>query len=320
MSLSVALPAELKETEDSILTFVVPSTDGCNLKCAFCYIQQRKEEADRAVLSPNDYVKFISDIYMCTNIAAICIQGYEPLLPDSFDYTQTILAKAKEIDVASSLITNGTYLADRAYDLEDAKPYRVFVSLDSASADLHDRQRGVEGAFNAALKGLRKARELPHLSDALAVTSVLMPRRAERLMGMPKLLEELGIRRWIVNPLMKVGKAEIGGPKASRSDIFRDALVLKRLAEKHGVELVVDDEFARLSSEVGEDDDRVVDINEMRFLKIQRLRSPGGVFRLLPTGQCSVGYELLQEVNSQTPIWEPKSTNAFEFIEMLQSH
>ena len=315
MSLSVALPAEIKETKDSILTFVVPAPNGCNLRCPFCYIRQRKELAEEAVLSPEDYVKFIDQINARTAVAAICVQGYEPLLPESFEYTRQILTKAMQERIASSLITNATFLAERVSELEDLNPYRVFVSLDGDEAEFHDRQRGVRGAFDRTIKGLSRAAASSTLRESLAVTSVLVPKKTHELFGVPELLKHLGVRRWIVNPLITVGKNYVGGPKADKLEIFREALALKQRADKQGVQLIVDDEFARLGTEDREDG--VIDFDFRRFLKIQRLHNPGGVFRLLPTGQCSVGFELLQEVQPDTAVWMPNKTNAFDFIEVL---
>jgi len=109
MTWGAALPdhedSDLVESEEadqqssSILTLIVPAPNGCNLSCPFCYIQQRKENAKSIDISPKDYVRFISD---ADNVSFICIQGYEPLLPDSFAYTQEILAVVLAFPLALS--------------------------------------------------------------------------------------------------------------------------------------------------------------------------------------------------------------------------
>jgi hypothetical protein len=60
----------------------------------------------------------------------------------------------------------------------------------------------------------------------------------------------------------------------------------------------------------------VVDINALR---INRLQQPGGVFRLMPDGRCSIGTELLQEVADDTPRWVPGEMDAGEFLEMVRA-
>ena len=60
----------------------------------------------------------------------------------------------------------------------------------------------------------------------------------------------------------------------------------------------------------------MVDINALR---IRRLARPSGTFRLLPTGQCSMGLDILKEVKPDTPRWQPGVADAFDFIEELRS-
>ena len=316
MSVTVALPADLTETAKTILTFVVPAPNGCNLNCAFCYIKQRKEQAEQAILKPQDYSKFIKDIHKQKEIGIICIQGYEPLLPESFDYSRTILKTGLEIDTPVSLITNGVHLGQHARELSTLQPAKILVSLDSHLPDAHDRQRGKTGAFGATVDSIQQALEFASLTDVIGITSVLIPKKKHQLIGMPKLLSDLGIKRWIVNPLLKVGgEKDIGGLVGNSADLFVDLMELKNEADRHSVNLIVDDEFDRLNKI--KDNGNVVDINHRRFLTVQRLRRPAGVFRLLPTGECSVGFQLLKEVGPATPRWAPMAMNAFEFIDGL---
>lgn len=91
-------------------------------------------------------------------------------------------------------------------------------------------------------------------------------------------------------------------------------LILKREAEKYGLSFVVDDEFGSLSEE---DIDR--DVIDIDALRIRRLVRPSGTFRLLPTGQCSMGVDILKEVKSDTPRWIPGEQDAWKFIENCRS-
>ena len=155
MTWGAALPADNvaagKELQASILTFVVPAADGCNLACPFCYIKQREEEAVATDLSPSDYAGFIVGSLNHQPINFICIQGYEPLLPTSFPYTQQILEKGRRLGIPTSLVTNGTHLRQCVPALSKLRPARIAVSLDSADAAIHDRARGKEGAFDARI-------------------------------------------------------------------------------------------------------------------------------------------------------------------------
>lgn len=308
MSWSAALPSDV-EVAMTIVTLVVPAPMGCNLSCPFCYIAQRGEEGVSTDLEPADYVRFATIINSCQTVGAICIQGYEPLLPDSFSYTKEILATGQRLGIPTSLVTNGTHLRQHVPALSKLRPARIAVSLDSADAAVHDKARGKAGAFDDALAGLKFAVSVPVLKKALVVTSILMPKKRDRLMGMPRLLSELGIDRWVVNALVKVGRGDkLGGPAGERRAILDDLLVLKAEADRYGIEMVVDDEFGRLS-----DDDYARELMEIEALRIKRLMQPEGVYRLVPTGHCSKGADILKPIHDQTPVWDPK-TDAGEFL------
>lgn len=305
MSFTVAIPsspASLNSSNcGSILTLVVPAPKGCNLACPFCYISQRRELAESTALSRQDYVNFIDQLVSGESLEAICIQGYEPLLPESFPYTREILATGQRLGILTSLVTNGTHLRQHVPALSKLRPARIAVSLDSADAVVHDKARGKSGAFDDTLAGLRYAVCVPVLKKALVVTSVLMPKKVDRLMGMPALLAELGIERWVVNALVKVGKGgKLGGPAGERNAILDDLLLLKAQADRHGIDMVVDDEFGRLS-----EDDRARELMEIEALRIKRLVRPEGVYRLVPTGHCSKGSDILKPIHDKTPVWNP---------------
>ena len=297
----------------SILTFIVPAPNGCNLRCPYCYIDRRNEAARSLDLAPLDYVRFIEQAASREEIGAICLQGYEPLLPESFDYTRAILAAGQRLGIPTSLVTNGTHLDRWVDELAELRPDKIAVSLDAADPATHDRSRGKIGAFEDAMRGLRLAADNPVLQPALVLASILMPQKHERLMGMPKLASDLSIDHWVVTILHEVGKDEIGGPVGNRRRTFQDLLALKREAQKFDLHFVVDDEFGTLSEE---DIDRdVIDINALR---IRRFVRPSGTFRLLPTGQCSMGLDILKEVKPDTPRWVPGEMDAWDFIESLR--
>ena len=308
-----AIPEHLPYSLDRpILTFIVPAPSGCNLACPYCYIDRRNEEATSVDLALDDYVRFIDEVTAQEDIGAICIQGYEPLLPESFAYTRAILEAGRQLGVPTSLVTNGTHLDHWIDELAELRPHKIAVSIDAADPATHDKSRGKIGAFEDAMRGLRLAAAHPTLQPVLTLASILMPQKHERLLGMPAIAEELGIDHWVVTILQQVGKDEIGGPVGDRRRIFSDLLLLRREAESRGINFVVDDEFGTLSEgDLGRD---VIDIEALR---IRRLAQPGGTFRLLPTGQCSMGMDILKEVGPHTPVWS-RNENAHDFIERMR--
>lgn len=315
MSYLAALPNHFPQNlETPVLTFIVPAPQGCNLKCPYCYIGRRNEAARREDLTPADFVAFIEQIAAREDVGAICIQGYEPLLPESFSYTRDILRAGQLLGIPTSLVTNGTYLDLWVNELDGLEPDRIAVSLDSAEAAVHDKLRGKEGAFQRTMNSLRLVYRHPKLRSVTVVASVLMPRKRKFLHGMPKLLSVLGAEQWIVTALSQVGKDKVGGPVGKRVRTLFDLLVLKDEAERHNIELTVDDEFDRLTT-----DDFGYQTANDDVLSIRRLAQPSGVFRLLPTGQCSMGLDILKEVGLKTPVWHPGTMHAWDFIERMRN-
>ena len=248
MSVETALPSQTWLSEGSILTFIVPSSNGCDLACPFCFVGQRGEDEAAMELDAEDYALFIRRVIEQQDTAAICIQGYEPLLPESFPYTRAILSTGQWLNIPTSLVTNGTHLAQWVDELAVLAPGRISVSLDAADSAAHDKQRGKVGAFASAVEGLRKAvTDLP-VETELVVTSVLIPKRRAQLDAMPELLRDIGVKRWVVTALQKVGKDRPGGPVGEREKILADLRILRDQADAAGIDFRVDDEFDGLAS------------------------------------------------------------------------
>jgi len=315
MSNVAALPDSISHSScGTVLSFVVPAPDGCNLKCAFCFIDQRAEQTAFGSLGSYDYPRFVQEVRRAEQIDALCIQGHEPLLPASKPYTSAILDIGQRLEIPVSIVTNGTYLASAIDDLTMLRPARISVSIDADNAEAHDRQRRKRGAFDLTISGLKKAIRYLPVSTELAVVSVLMPKRRDQLIKIPMLLHDIGIKRWVVTALQKVGKDVSGGPVAQRRQICQDLVVLKRHADAYDIDFSVDDEFGTLTeADVNLD---VVDINALR---IRRLVMPGGIFRLMPDGRCSMGIDILKEVDDTAPIWLPGAMPANDFLNFMRS-
>ncbi len=87
----------------------------------------------------------------------IILTGGEPLLrPDIFDIARYGTEKGLRMVMAP----NGTLITQRlAQQMADAGIQRISVSLDGATRESHDRFRGVDGAFDGALRGIKLAKD-----------------------------------------------------------------------------------------------------------------------------------------------------------------
>jgi radical SAM protein with 4Fe4S-binding SPASM domain len=127
-------------------------THKCNLKCKHCYSESggiREEELTTA--EAMDVVDQLAD----AGVTALAFSGGEPLTrKDFFQVAEHAVERGLYVSVA----TNGTLLTrEMARKLKLAKIHYVEISIDGATAKTHDAFRGVQGAFDGAVTGLRNA-------------------------------------------------------------------------------------------------------------------------------------------------------------------
>ncbi len=133
------------------------TTSRCNLHCAHCRRMDVAEQAAREDLTTDEAAALIDDTARHQGQTVFVFSGGEPLLrPDLFELAD----RARRAGLATALATNGTRVTpELAERIARAGFSRASVSLDGASPETHDRFRGVAGAFDAALRGLRLLRD-----------------------------------------------------------------------------------------------------------------------------------------------------------------
>ena len=129
-------------------------TQQCNLNCIHCY-SLSKNIRYHGELTTAEGKTLIKDIAEFKS-PVILFSGGEPLMrPDIFE----LIDYAKKMGMRAVLSTNGTLItkevANRLFHL--GLSY-VGVSLDGVGA-VNDKFRGMNGAFDAALEGIRNCKE-----------------------------------------------------------------------------------------------------------------------------------------------------------------
>jgi MoaA/NifB/PqqE/SkfB family radical SAM enzyme len=205
------------------------------------------------------------------------------------------------------MVTNGTFLSERIFQLVSLNVQGVMVSLDSGVSTIHDEFRGKPGAFSKTLEGIQAAID-NGMGSRVSISSVLQPGKGACLDSIPELLARLKIRRWMVSPLFGFQQSDIAGPIGDPQEIVSEMVRLQRLSSKWGIEMTVDDEFSRLAP-VGKD--QVIRLDELRLHRMKKLEQ---VLRLSPNGAFSIGRNILKAVNADTPTWRPESESAYAFI------
>jgi MoaA/NifB/PqqE/SkfB family radical SAM enzyme len=168
----------------------------CNLGCSMCGMPRRHaahRAEGRRELSTAEMLAVI-DGFAELGTRGIGFTGGEPLLrPDLF----TLLRRTRARGVLAHLNTNGTLLDDDKIDLLlDAGVESLNISLDGATAAVHDGIRGVAGAFESATGAVRRvlaARDKVRAALRVKVVAVLARENLGEVRGYLALGAELGV-------------------------------------------------------------------------------------------------------------------------------
>ena len=174
-------------------------TNMCNLRCIHCYQRASRPTPDELTLEEKlDLVRQLDE----AGVAAVALSGGEPTIhPHFYRIVEELAGRGIYVAVA----TNGTAFADKAR-LERAVRAGlryVEVSVDSADPKVHDRFRGVPGAWEKAVQALRNAVELG-VSNGLAVTVTKM--NVHEIPAILDLAEEIGVDRVVLFNFVPVGR------------------------------------------------------------------------------------------------------------------
>lgn len=124
-------------------------TDGCNLRCPYCYASSEKcLPGELTTAESLDLVTQVADI----GAVKITFTGGEPMLrKDLFQ----VVEHANRSGLQSSIITNATMIRTRETAQRFADLFTsVTVSVDGGSAESHDPTRG-KGAFDKTYRALQ---------------------------------------------------------------------------------------------------------------------------------------------------------------------
>ena len=160
-------------------------TKGCNLRCIHC-------RATATELSSPSDLRTAKALGIIDQLAAfanpiLVLSGGEPLYrSDIFQLARHATNKGLRV----ALATNGTLVTkDVARMIVDSGIKRVSISLDGADSDTHDAFRGIPGAFEAAVYGLRN---LKSLGMSVQINMTIARHNAHQLPQVLELAKSLG--------------------------------------------------------------------------------------------------------------------------------
>ncbi len=174
-------------------------TNMCNLRCMHCYQRADKPLPDELTLEEKlDAVRQLDE----AGVAAVALSGGEPTIHPHF---LRIVKELADRDIYVSVATNGTIFSrmERLEEAVKAGLRYVEVSVDSAKPEVHDRFRGVRGAWEKATAALRNAVELG-VNNGMAVTVTKL--NIGEIEDILDLAEEIGVNRVIFFNFVPTGR------------------------------------------------------------------------------------------------------------------
>ncbi|TFF34571.1 radical SAM/SPASM domain-containing protein [Mucilaginibacter psychrotolerans] len=144
-------PEEFQLTDNPIPILVqLGLTYKCNLKCDHCYALYHR---DLNELSYDELKDLMTQLYNAGSCSVVYSHGENLIRKDFHEIAKMISG----FDIYQTLMTNGFYLQteEEVSRLKETGINRVLVSIDSPRKEVHDRVRGVEGAFEKAVSSLR---------------------------------------------------------------------------------------------------------------------------------------------------------------------
>lgn len=177
------------------------TTRECNLHCEHCYSDAGSPRENELSFAE---IRSLIDQLAQIGVLSLTLTGGEPLLhPRLFD----IMKYARKKRLSLLLFTNGTLIIPQiAQKLYQLHVYRAAVSIDGPDAGIHDQIRGVEGAFQKALRAiiLLKNFEIP-----TQVNICLSRTNYAKFKEILFLMKHLGVTQFQVHPVTFTGR---GGP------------------------------------------------------------------------------------------------------------
>jgi radical SAM protein with 4Fe4S-binding SPASM domain len=175
-------------------------THKCNLNCKHCYSNSGAVQEDE--LTTQQAIEVVDQLANA-GVTALAFSGGEPLSRrDFFEVANYAVKRGLYVSVA----TNGTLLTkENVKKLKLVGIHYVEISIDGATAKTHDTFRGVAGAFEKAVTGLKNCVEA-ELCVCIATTATKS--NLEEMPAIVSLAEEIGAERFTYFNFIPTGRGK----------------------------------------------------------------------------------------------------------------
>ena len=177
-------------------------TRRCNLKCVHCRSSSGLEAKGHPDFTLAEAKRVLDDIASYAK-PVVVLSGGEPLLrPDVFEIAQY----GTDLGLRMCLATNGTLVTQEiCVKIKAAGIKMVSLSLDGASAEVHDDFRCQPGAFAGTLNAAKLFKEN---GISFLINSSFTKRNQEEIPKIYHLAKELGATAWYMFMIVPTGRGE----------------------------------------------------------------------------------------------------------------
>jgi radical SAM protein with 4Fe4S-binding SPASM domain len=193
-------------------------THRCNLRCAMCgqwgeggVTKHQPQEFIRQELDTHTLEKLVTDL--APGRPSVTLFGGEPLLHPG---CVNLIRAVKRRGMHCLMITNGTLLREHARGLVESGLDELNVSID-AGQELHDRIRGVPGAFERIKRGLADVqaakKELHSGNPLINIQCTINKQNYEHLEQLIQVCRDIGADSLTFHNLIFLDRRQIGEQK-----------------------------------------------------------------------------------------------------------
>lgn len=195
-------------------------TRTCNLRCVHCYADSHAERYP-GELSWEQCCAVIDDL-ADYKVNALLLSGGEPLLHPQLPQ---ILERATSKGLKVTISTNGTRITpDLARMFKDLGVAYVGISLDGIGA-VHDQFRGVQGAFEGAIRGFRLCEQV---GQKTGLRLTLTRNNVQSMEQILNFIEQEGIQRVCFYHLVPTGRGvDVASLKPEEARAALDMLIAR---------------------------------------------------------------------------------------------
>jgi len=175
-------------------------TSMCNLNCKHCYQNAGKKSEDE--LNFNQQKKVIDKLAEW-GVTFLAFSGGEPLIhPNFFKLAEYTTKKG----IALAIITNGTLITKEvAKKLKDVGLAYAEVSLDSLDKDEHDNFRGLKGAWEKTVEGIKNLKDI---KVSICIITFTHKNNYKQIPKFAEFAKEIGVGFWAMCEYKPAGRGK----------------------------------------------------------------------------------------------------------------